>query len=1325
MSAFRCSRMIRFSLLLLSLIWLWIPFTAGFQFPLPGSRLTASPYFSVFVASGSSTTDGLYNASTTQVSSSRFCVTDNTRKRVIYIDEIQRRLRAIHLTNLSVTTLYVGVDSQFSGSNSWAALAVAPSSGLIFTTDFGGQVVRQFNPFTGVLTLIAGSGSPSTIDGIGTAATFSNPYGCHVSEDETFLYLVEFSGCVLRRVDLSTKAVKVMAGTAGSCSFGNGIGTAARFSSPRYISFGVVDKRYYITENGNNDIRVYNTTDNSVATYAGTPPTSGSIDGFRLNARISSPAGITHMANGVDLFFFERGTCSVRAIISGFVFTIAGGGCTSSIPNWGRQAKFLAAYGLCRGLSDDVLFVHESIISWSGLRDWRGGTKTMEPKPPRTDSLSLTTSLSTTISMSHQSSSWSLSAFTYSATASKTSSLSFSRGTPTKTIFVSHTPQPTPTPTKSQPTGSPTSTLTILGSSTESAVETWTEVLSVSRSFSARTISRTESNPSRTFSLSMATVSQSISKYARPRVKVSRTTFPQAALTGKETDSAAGNSTTPSTSITNNGNGTNLRDRTLTFTPLGVRFTVQAVEDLYSCIVVRTVNSAARFGFDYHRSTLWIPSALSYAKVAPPPTTQGVFGDPIADGSRIVVEFPIVPKYYSLDEETIAFIFLDSCFTPTPARSVDPVQIVLTPPQRVPIAAAVVASATAVVSAGAVVSVSGASATQAARSQLLLALSSCSFDVTQPLGWSSYPIGYPLTDDKTKNYVGALVLNPALMVGIALVHFFFTMIVGNRMHLANWREAFAFCRFPALSLIPPMFLLQDSIGAVITVLWRSKHEVALTLAILFGLLWTVFLVGICWFMIYRFGAKFLTDAEAEREEIKQERRKEKGKERRRRDWLEASSTDGSSSGSEQEKDKSKKSGKIEKDPKVMNLESEPTGVKDGTSLKPLLKPFKWFFFGNGDFIDDDRKDSTNTGYCHRYATLFDPYKVNRRGFFVVEVLMTIGMAAINAVQPEDGDCTSLNLAMCILLFLYTFLVITVRPYFVPFNMVFFAGLSLTQSIASLLSVLSDRGYDQLDQPSAILTVFCMYAGGIKSGADLVVTLLDWFLSIRISTARAKKKRTAASSEHPQVAEVASPEKSIATSPLLDGSKFTLSTKTEKGRVNTGLLDVPLLRSNSELPKGGQGQGQVRGRRLTAIEMQSLFDSDDEIRFKNRRKHGSAVAEDEGDIPLDSRVEPGSWFHSKEAYRQAQGTVRRPTADVSQPVAINPVDSRINFGGARNFLSESQHRSRSLSKDVHSHEERNTAPSQRRYASSRRRDHYPRRSRRNNNHSDSDSYDADY
>jgi hypothetical protein len=808
-----------------------------------------------------------------------------------------------------------------------------------------------------------------------------------------------------------------------------------------------------------------------------------------------------------------------------------------------------------------------------------------------------------------------------------------------------------------------TSTVAISGTSTESELATRTDAISDSRSFSAETISRTDSDPSGTLSLSMATGSQTGSKYTRPRVKVSRTTFPQAALTGK------------------------LKDRTLTFTPLGVRFTVQAVEDLYSCIVVRTVNSAARFGFDYHRSTLWTPSALSYAKVAPPPTTRGVFGDPIADGSRIVVEFPIVPKYYSLDEETIAFIFLDSCFTPTPARSVDPVQIVLTPPQRVPIAAAVVASATAVVSAGAVVSVSGASATQAARSQLLLALSSCSFDVTQPLGWSSYPIGYPLTDDKTKNYVGALVLNPALMVGIALAHFFFTMIVGNRMHLGNWRKSFAFCRFPALSLIPPMFLLQDSIGAVITVLWRSKHEVALTLAILFGLLWSVFLVGICLFMIYRFGAKFLTDAEAEREEIKQERRKEKGKERRRRDWLEASSTDGSSSGAEASYQKAKEKAAIEKDLKIVNLESEPT-ITDGTSLKPLLKPFKWFFFGNGDFIDDDRKDSTNTGYCHRYATLFDPYKLNRRGFFVFEVMMTIGMAAINAVQPEDGDCTSLKLAVCILLFLYTFLVITIQPYFVPFNMLFFTGLSLTQSIASLLSVLSDRGYDQLDRPSAILTVFCMYAGGIKSAADLVVTSLDWFLSIRISTARAKRKRTASSSERSRVV--------------------------QKKQPNNLLLDVPLLRSDVDLPEGGQGQ--VHGRRLTAIEMESLFDSDNEPQVR-KIKHASA-AEDEGDIPLDSRVEPGSWFHSKEAYRQAQGTVRRPTADVSPPVAMNPVESRINFGGARDVPSQASRRS--IVRHVNPNEERSNAPVPLRMPRfSHRGGHY-----RSQQLPDSEGYDAD-
>jgi streptogramin lyase len=72
-----------------------------------------------------------------------------------------------------------------------AGIAV-DSSGYIFVADYGNNVVRMITP-SGVVSTIAGSGNPITIDGTGTSASFSSPSGIAIDAYDN-IYILESGG---------------------------------------------------------------------------------------------------------------------------------------------------------------------------------------------------------------------------------------------------------------------------------------------------------------------------------------------------------------------------------------------------------------------------------------------------------------------------------------------------------------------------------------------------------------------------------------------------------------------------------------------------------------------------------------------------------------------------------------------------------------------------------------------------------------------------------------------------------------------------------------------------------------------------------------------------------------------------------------------------------------------------------------------------------------------------------------------------------------------------------------------------------------------------
>ena len=99
----------------------------------------------------------------------------------------------------------------------------------LYVTDEGDQRIKKIDITSGAVTVVAGTGSPGSVNGIGTAASFKDPEG--ITTDGTNLYVSDTVNYTIRKIVISTKEVTTIAGS-GLKGSTDGTGSAASFSDP-------------------------------------------------------------------------------------------------------------------------------------------------------------------------------------------------------------------------------------------------------------------------------------------------------------------------------------------------------------------------------------------------------------------------------------------------------------------------------------------------------------------------------------------------------------------------------------------------------------------------------------------------------------------------------------------------------------------------------------------------------------------------------------------------------------------------------------------------------------------------------------------------------------------------------------------------------------------------------------------------------------------------------------------------------------------------------------------------------------------------------------
>jgi sugar lactone lactonase YvrE len=218
------------------------------------------------------------------------------------------------------------------------------AAGNIYIGDTGNYRVRKVSATTGIITTIAGNGTPgySGDNVAGTAATLAGPAG--LAMDSGGNLLIADSGDLLdllpeedllnhhvRRLDLATGIITTIAGTDGF-GFGGPVGDGGPATSGALYrpSHAISDLagNIYIADQFHKLVRKVSSASGIIDTLAGNGTTDYAGDGFPARlARFANPGPLEFDAAG-NLYVSDRDNSRVRQIhaATGLVATVAGNG---------------------------------------------------------------------------------------------------------------------------------------------------------------------------------------------------------------------------------------------------------------------------------------------------------------------------------------------------------------------------------------------------------------------------------------------------------------------------------------------------------------------------------------------------------------------------------------------------------------------------------------------------------------------------------------------------------------------------------------------------------------------------------------------------------------------------------------------------------------------------------------------------------------------------------------------------------------------------------------------------------------------------------------
>jgi len=254
-------------------------------------------------------------------------------------DRDNHRIRKI--TPAGVVSTFAGGGSGFVDGTGPAARFNQPycitidATGNLYVGDRMNHAIRKITP-AGIVTTLAGNGTPGSQNGTGSAATFAEPLGI-AADAAGNIFVADYLNGQIRKI---TPA-----------------GVVTTLLSPGQV-FGLVfdasNNLYYTTYNSHQIMKYSSTGASSVV--AGQSGTSGIEDGTGTAARFNFPSGITVDGYG-NLYVCDAMNHRIRKITSAGVVTTFVGNNAGVADGIGNGAAFNTPLAVCSDFNKNVIYI--------------------------------------------------------------------------------------------------------------------------------------------------------------------------------------------------------------------------------------------------------------------------------------------------------------------------------------------------------------------------------------------------------------------------------------------------------------------------------------------------------------------------------------------------------------------------------------------------------------------------------------------------------------------------------------------------------------------------------------------------------------------------------------------------------------------------------------------------------------------------------------------------------------------------------------------------------------------------------------------------------
>jgi len=285
----------------------------------------------------------------------------------------------VGVTGLTSTTAGTGASGYWNGAASVAKFnqplgVVTDPSGNVYVADVGNEVIRKITP-AGIVSTVAGAGTPGSADGVATAAKFYHPVGM-CSDAAGNIYVADENNNMIRK--MTPAGVVTTIGGQTYAGYVDGASAVAKFNLPCGVAVDAAGN-VYVADYNNNAIRKI-APDGSVSTFAGsTAGAAGASNGTGTSATFNHPYSIAIDAAG-NLYVADRLNNMIRKITPAAVVTTLAGQTTAGFANaTGTAAQFNSPVGLAVDAKGNVYVADQNnnqirVITASGLVTTLSGT---------------------------------------------------------------------------------------------------------------------------------------------------------------------------------------------------------------------------------------------------------------------------------------------------------------------------------------------------------------------------------------------------------------------------------------------------------------------------------------------------------------------------------------------------------------------------------------------------------------------------------------------------------------------------------------------------------------------------------------------------------------------------------------------------------------------------------------------------------------------------------------------------------------------------------------------------------------------------------------